>query len=443
MIPRSFGDAWAAARRLLDHERPGGAPPRGSGEGGAEGGPSRLPASTERPTLDVVVFGTVAAGKSALVRALIGRVEGEREAVATSGAAGPKLVVIRGVEGTVRMTDTPGISGSGPAGAWDEAEALALAIRADLLLFVVDHDLLRAEFAALSALAGRGKRLVVALNKTDLFAAQDRQAILARVRERLAGLVPPEDVVSVAADPRPVTVRVRQLDGTEETVLEYEAPDLAELDERIEAILATEAESLRAGNLLLRAHLLRKAAREQVAREHRWRAEKIIEKYQWVAAAATVAIPIPQLDLMATGAVEYQMVSAIAAEYDTDLSPEHVRMISQQMIQALVKQRVAETVATLISKGLKSSVVGYAAGGLIGALTIAYLTRITGRTFLDYFEGGQEWGDGGMPGALARQIDRNGRAEFFKDFLRRSTGKLLGWVAGARQARTSPPADPA
>ena len=279
----------------------------------------------------------------------------------------------------MRLTDTPGISGIGDSGLWDEAEAKALAIRADLLLFVVDHDLLRAEFDAISLLVGHGKRLVVALNKSDLLVAQDRSAILSKVRERLAGLVGPEDVVAIAADPRPVTVRVRKLDGSEETVLEYEAPDLVELDRRIEAIVATEASMLRAANLLLRAHLLRKEADELRERERRERAERIIEKYQWVAAAATIAIPIPQLDLMATGAVEYQMVSAIAAEYDTDLSPDHVRMISQQMIQALVKQRVAETVTTLISKALKSSIVGYAAGGLIGAITIAYLTRITGK----------------------------------------------------------------
>ncbi len=424
MIPRPIGDAWAAARRLMDRERTAPVPPTSPVE------PTFSPGELGRQALDIVVFGTVGSGKSALVDALVGRVEGGADQ--SPGADGARSLVIRGVEGTVRLTDTPGISGAGDAAAWDEARALELAIGADLLLFVADHDLLRAEFAALSALVRQGKRLVVALNKKDLFAAQDGAAIRAKVRERLAGLVSPEDVVCVAADPRPVTVRIRRLDGTEETVLEYEAPDLAELDERIEAILATEAGTLRAGNLLLRSHRLRKAARDRAARERRERAEKIIERYQWVAAAATVAIPIPQLDLMATGAVEYQMVSAIAAEYDTDLSPDHVRMISQQMIQALLKQRAAETVAALIAKALKSSLVGYAAGGLIGAVTIAYLTRITGQTFLDYFEGGQRWGEGGMPGALARQIDRTGRADFLKDFLRRAAEQLLGRLPKGR-----------
>ncbi len=433
MIPRSFGDAWAAARRRFEPDRPDpGEPPAGDGPG-----PADSLAAEGDFRLDLVVLGAAGSGKTSLVRALLDRAEGQ---AAPAPAEGGATREVRGRQGTVRLTDTPGILAAGESGPGGEAEALDLAIGADLILFVVENDLLRAELSALSTLIERGKRAVVVLNKMDLFAAQDLAAIQAKVRDRLAGLVGPEDVVAVAADPRPVTVRLRKLDGTEETVLEYEAADLQALDARIEAILIGEAGALRAGNVLLGAYLKRKAADERLALERRERVEKIIDKYQWIAAAATVAIPLPQLDLMATGAVEYQMISAIAAEYGADLSPDHVRMISQQMIQSLVKQKVAETAATLLARALKSSVVGYAAGGLIGAVTIAYLTRITGRTFLEYFEHGQDWGQGGMPGALARQIDRHGRAEFLKDFVVRSSGKLVGWVAGAARPRGGGPA---
>ena len=95
---------------------------------------------------------------------------------------------------------------------------------------------------------------------------------------------------------------------------------------------------------------------------------------------------------------------------------------------------MAETVTTWIAKGLKSSLVGYAAGGLIQAATVVYLTRITGRTFLEYFEHGQEWGQGGLAGALARQLEQNPRTPFLKEVLRQASDRLVGWVQGARGA---------
>ena len=112
-----------------------------------------------------------------------------------------------GVEGTVFLTDTPGLSEIGEAGSAREQEARDLAARADLLIFVLDHDLIRTEYEPLAALVRQGKRSIVVFNKTDRFTDADRDAILAKLQERLRGLVPPDDVVAgaavAAADPRP------------------------------------------------------------------------------------------------------------------------------------------------------------------------------------------------------------------------------------------------
>ena len=71
-------------------------------------------------------------------------------------------------------------------------------------------------------------------------------------------------------------VRERHPDGTMVMVLEEEPPQLDALHDRLAAVLAREGESLRAGNLLLRAHLISRAAQDQLTRERRVRAEAVL-----------------------------------------------------------------------------------------------------------------------------------------------------------------------
>ena len=379
----------------------------------------------------VVVFGTGSAGKTSLVNALLGRQVGKTEArIGTTRTGEGHTHVVEGVEGTLMLTDTPGLSEVGEGGAQRESSARDLAARADLLLFVVDGDLVRAEYEPLTALARQGKRSIVILNKVDRYAEADAQAILAKLRERLHGVVSPSDIVPVSAAPRAVPTRVRRPDGTTETVLEAEPPDLGPLRKRIESILDREGDSLRAGNLLLRAHLLGQEAQDQLSQERDAKARSVLERFQWIAAGTVFANPIPALDLMAVGAVQFQMISEIAAAYGIELSTAHARLIGGQMIQMLLKTGIVEASTSLIAGLFKSTMVGYAAGGAVQAVSMAYLTRISGLTFADYFRRGQDWGDGGMQAALQRQFDLNSRADFLQDFAKQALSRVVRKATG-------------
>ena len=87
--------------------------------------------------------------------------------------------------------------------------------------------------------------MIIALNKKDHFTDEDREAILAKLRQRLAGAISNADIVSVAAAPIPVQVRVRKPNGTTETLLEMAPPDLEALECRVAAVLEREGEALR------------------------------------------------------------------------------------------------------------------------------------------------------------------------------------------------------
>jgi uncharacterized protein (DUF697 family) len=199
-------------------------------------------------------------------------------------------------------------------------------------------------------------------------------------------------------------VRVQGLDGSVTTVLEFEPADLGPLRDRISTVLEREGDTLRAGNLLLRAHLINADAKDQLSKERDVKAQAIIEKFQWMTAGTVFANPVPALDLMATGAVQYQMISEIAAVYGVELSTTHIRMIGTQMIQMLLKTGLVEATTSLIAGLFKSSLVGYAAGGAVQAVSMAYLAHVSGNAFADYFRHGQSWGDGGMGAASSTSI---------------------------------------
>ena len=90
-----------------------------------------LRSGREHREFHVVIFGTGSAGKTSLINALLGRDVGKTEAVmGTTQQAEHHTYTLGGVEGTVFLTDTPGLSEIGAGGAMREQEARELAARA-------------------------------------------------------------------------------------------------------------------------------------------------------------------------------------------------------------------------------------------------------------------------------------------------------------------------
>ena len=236
---------------------------------------------------------------------------------------------------------------------------------------------------------------------------------------------PSEDIVSVAAAPTPVQVRVRKPNGTTETLLEVAPPDLEALECRVAAVLEREGEALRAGNLLLRARMREQAAREALAHDRRARAATIIDRHQWLAAVTAFANPVLALGPMAVGAVQLRMLSEMAAVYDVQLSAEFVEKVGHQMAQTLLKLGVAEAAASVLAGLIKFNPVGFAAGGIVQAVTMAYLTRLTGQTFVEYLEHGGTWGESGMQGELSRQLEETRRSEWLLQFAKMAIQRLF------------------
>ena len=63
-------------------------------------------------------------------------------------------------------------------------------------------------------------------------------------------------------------------------------------------------------------------------------------------------------------------------------------------------------------------------GKSIQSISAAYLTRIAGKSFVEYFRNDQDWGDGGISGVVQRQFELNRRDEFVKAFVKEAIAQL-------------------
>jgi uncharacterized protein len=371
-----------------------------------------------RGEIQVVVFGTGSAGKTSLVNAVMGRMVGNVDApMGTTQVGETYCLRLKGLERKILITDTPGILEAGVAGTEREQLARELATEANLLLFVVDNDIRRSEYEPLRALAEIGKRSLLVLNKTDLYTEADIEAILARLRQRVKGFIAPSDVVAIAANPQTAEL---------ETGETYEPePDILPLLRRMAAILRAEGEDLVADNILLQSMRLGEEARKLIDAQRRRQADKIVERFQWIGAGVVSVTPLPVVDLLATAAVNAQMVVEIGRVYGSELNMERGRELAVSLAKTIAGLGIVKGALELLSTALQLNVGTFIIGRAIQGVTAAYLTRIAGKSFIEYFRNDQDWGDGGMTEVVQRQFQLNRRDEFVQAFIKQAIARVV------------------
>jgi uncharacterized protein (DUF697 family) len=269
---------------------------------------------------------------------------------------------------------------------------------ADLVLFVVCGDLTDSEFQTIQTLLQQHYHLLVLFNKQDQYLPTDRPVILQQLRERLQDLVAAEDLVGISAQPAPLKVRQHQADGTVQERIEQPTAELVALQERLQQSVA---EPLVLATVFRQTQALRATVRAELNQVRRCRALPIIEQYQWVAAAAAFANPVPSLDLLATATINAQMVVDLGALYQQQFSLEQAKTVTGNLGSQMVKLGLVEMASQAISPLLKSHALTYMAGGTIQGLSAAYLTRVAGLSLVEYFEEQSQSAESG-----AFQLDR-------------------------------------
>ncbi|NEO27670.1 MAG: DUF697 domain-containing protein, partial [Kamptonema sp. SIO4C4] len=279
------------------------------------------------------------------------------------------------------------------------------------------NDLRQSEYEPLRFLAEIGKRSLLVLNKTDLYTESEIELILNQLQERVADFIPSADVVAVCAKPQPVQLENGELAEPE--------PEIFPLIKRLAAVLRAEGEDLVADNILLQSQRLGEEARRIIDKQRRRQADKIIDRFQWIGAGVIAVTPLPVVDLLATAAVNAQMVVEIGKVYGCELNMERGRELAMSLGRTLVSLGVVKGALQMVATALQLNVATYVAGKAIQGVTAAYLTRIAGKSFIEYFRQDQDWGDGGMTEVVQRQFQLVQKEEFMKGFVKDAIARVV------------------
>ena len=355
--------------------------------------------------LHIAAFGRVSTGKSSLLNALIGE---QRFAVSPLHGETKRSSMQEWSEveaAGVYLIDTPGLDEAG--GEDREAMAKEVAHRSDLVIYVIDGDITDTELIALRTLLEQGRPVVVALNKSDLYTTADLDALIATVRSKAEGLVQPDDVLAVAAQPRPQQVVEVDDDGNESSTTRERAPEVDELRLRLWEIFENEGKTLAALNASLFAADLSDQVGVRILNARREIGDKLVRTYCVAKGVAVAFNPVPVADLFAAAFIDAGMVMHLSKVYDLP--------ISRREAGSLVSVIVAEAAALMgtvwalhfVSSALKVGTAGLSTivtAGAQGAIAY-YSTYVVGQIAAEYLSKGKSWGDGGPKQVVNEILD--------------------------------------
>jgi small GTP-binding protein len=378
----------------------------------------------EHGHLHLAVFGRVSTGKSSLLNALIGEdqftvspLHGETRHLA--------MQAWKEIEaGGVYLIDTPGLDEAGG----EEREALAkeVAGRSDLVIFVVDSDITETELESLRTLLGRGRPVIVVLNKKDLFTAVEQEQLLSSLRSRTDGIIDPDHIVAVAAQPRPQVLIEVDADGRETTSERPRPPEVEALRVKLWDILEAEGKTLAALNASLFAADLSDQVGRRILAARREIGDKLVRTYCAGKGIAVAFNPVPVADLFAAAFIDVGMVVHLSRVYGLPLS----RKEAGSLVGVIVAESAA-LMGTVWALHFVSSALKVSTGGLSTVVTAGaqgavawYSTYVVGRVAAEYLAKGKSWGDGGPKRVVKTILDDLDRDTVLRDAKREIRARL-------------------
>lgn len=340
----------------------------------------KLASRQQAGSVHLCFFGEISTGKSSLIKAMV------PEADLVIDAVGGSTIDIRHYRwrsesgSQILLTDVPGTGGL-EAGLDKAAEEEAR--RSQVVIFVCEGDLTRAEKQAVKWLLGLEKPLVLVMNKSDRYDAAEQAALMRRLLDHLSDLggeIAKDRVVAVSAGGQ-VDVIERKADGSEETVRRERPADIGVLVVAVNRMLEDDTSSLdaRRDRAVFRLAAEKLAEAEQRYREQR--SEQIIRNSTRKAVVGALAAVSPGTDVIIQGYIGTTMTQSLCKLYGAaprDLDIEEFLSLSQSRAGKALPLTLA-----VAGNGLKAFPgLGTVAGGLVHAVAYGLIFDALGRSLV-------------------------------------------------------------
>ncbi|MBF2018148.1 MAG: DUF697 domain-containing protein [Rivularia sp. T60_A2020_040] len=307
-----------------------------------------------------------------------------------------------------------------------DTAAINDAVKSDFVLFLTNGDLTETEFQRWEQLKAENQRLMLVYNKQDQCLPDEGASVLLSLKQRIGG-----NVVATAASPQPIKVRKHLDDNSVQEWMEQPAPDIEDLTEQLDKIF-TQKQQLVWATTMRKAQLLKTETKSLLNGVRKLRATPTIEQYQWISAAAAFANPVPALDILATVAINAQMVIDLGGMYQQKFSLEQAKTVAGEMGSLMLKLGLVELSTKTISTLLKSNAITFVAGGVVQGVSAAYLTRIAGLALIEYFQQQEiainspsEFNLEKFRQSLQQVFAQNQQVVFLQSFVKQSVKRLL------------------
>jgi small GTP-binding protein len=342
--------------------------------------------------LNIVLVGSVNAGKSSLINALMGENKAK-----TSPVGGETKIInlfkynynINGL--SINVIDTPGMSEANEkerSRMWyDEAK------NADLVFFVICSDLTDTEYKALEELYELGKPIILVLNQVDRYTKKQLHEIFFSIDSKVSNMIPHKNFIKVASAPVSSVIKVNK-DGSEECIDKYLDSDINTLRERMLDILNKEGHDLKKLNNFLKTYNEKSKKSIEELAELRKKAEIKTEEFATFTAIGVGLNPVPFLDLAGSVFSIGKLVHEIADIYGEPVTEAEVMKLGEQLWSEGKEQLAGVIAANVVGSFVKMiPLIGTLGGAVIQGGSIGYLIYVLGLTCSEYFANGKKWKD--------------------------------------------------
>ena len=366
---------------------------------------------------NVTLFGAGSSGKTSIARALLKNLIGKiSPTIGTTTDITSYKIRIPILKRNINIIDTPGLFEASKEGEEREKSSIIEASKADLILFVIDQDINKYELYLIKKLSELKKKLIIVLNKCDLRSENQNNIIKENILSIISKRNIQHSVVNTIASPNSLPINLLESSNN--------YPDVNNLFREIIDILEESGEELLADNILFRCNKLGLISKKVILEQRKLIANKVINKYAWITGGVILVNPLSVVDFITTTTVNVQMILEISNIYNVKLTKKEAVDLSKSLLTTLAKLGILKGGINIITTALTSNFTTIFISKSLQSLTSCWLIRIVGLSIIEYFNNGQNWGDGGIQEVIEDIYKLNKREEILNKFIEEAIKKI-------------------